>query len=73
MTHEELKEALLSRRPVIWASPYVGDIAYKYVSAIIYRASGKSKITVTAELADECGRSVSIVDPAKIRYREGKK
>lgn len=71
MTHEELKEALLNRRSVIWRSPSVGDITYERVSAIIYRINDKNKIVVSAELADKCGHSVSIVDPAKVKYKEG--
>lgn len=71
MTHDELKEALLNRRPVIWNSPSLGELAYERVSAIIYRINDKNKIVVTAELTDKCGRSVSIVEPAKVRYKEG--
>lgn len=71
MTHDELKAALLSRRPVVHTSPSIGDITYERVSAIIYRINDKNKIVVTAELADKCGHSVSIVDPAKVKYKEG--
>lgn len=71
MTHDELKEALLNRRPVVHTSPSLGDLTYERVSAIIYRINDKNKIVVSAELVDKCGHSVSIVDPAKVRYKEG--
>lgn len=41
MTHDELKEALLNRRPVVHTSPSLGDLTYERVSAIIYRINDK--------------------------------
>ncbi len=70
MNNEELKEALVSGRPVIFDMPSLGQLEYKCVSAIIYRhICGKLKIT--AELEDKCGHSVTIVDPKDIRFKEG--
>lgn len=71
MTHDELKEALLSRRPVVHTSPSIGDITYKCVSAIIYRVNDKNKVVISAELAATCGNSVSIVNPSQVKYKEG--
>lgn len=72
MTHDELKEALLNWRPVVHASPSIGDIEYKRVSAIIYRVNDKNKIVITAELAAASGNSVSIVSPEYVKYKECK-
>lgn len=50
--------------------PSVGELHYKCVSAIIYRVKN-GKLSVSAEIEDKCGHSVTIVDPKKIRYEEG--
>lgn len=72
MTSEELKAALLNGRAVLFRVPSSGgsELAYKRVSAVIYRADGKGGIRVTAEIEDRNGRSVTIADPAKIRYKD---
>ncbi len=67
MTYEELKAALLSRQPV-----ESGGIVYSYVSAIIYRRNDSGGITVTAELYDKCGHSVSSAIPSRINAIEDK-
>ena len=41
--------------------------------AVIYRADGMGGIRVTVEIEDKNGRSVVIVDPAKIRYKDEKR
>lgn len=72
MTNEELKEALLSKKPVIYGgsvSCRPCDYEYECVSAVIYRNSG-GKIKVTAELTDKNGNSVMIVDPERVRYKD---
>lgn len=69
MNNTELKEALFNKRPVIFNMPSLGEIRYKCVSAIIYRVKD-GKLTVSAEIEDKCGHSVTIVRPESIRYEE---
>ena len=69
MNNTELKEALFNKRPVIFNMPSLGEIHYKCVSAIIYRVKD-GKLTVSAEIEDKCGHSVTIVRPESIRYEE---
>lgn len=71
MTNEELKEALINRRPVIASTPLTGEIEYAYVSAIIYRRNKRGGVDISAEIMDKCLHSVSIVDPKNIQYKEG--
>lgn len=70
MSNEELKEALMNRRPVIVTTPLIGEIEYKYVSAIIYRRKDDGTVDVAAEVLDKCLHSVCIVDPKHIQYKE---
>lgn len=68
MTHEELKDALISQRPVVHQTHGLDPVTkYKCVSAIIYRMKN-GKIDISAELADYTGRSTSIVDPKMVKY-----
>lgn len=69
MDNNELKEALFNQRPVIFNMPSMGELHYKRVSAIIYRVTN-GKLSVSAEIEDKCGHSVTIVDPKNIRYEE---
>ncbi len=69
MNNEELKEALVSGRPVIHNMALLGKLEYKRVSAIIYRHRS-GKLEITAELEDKCGHSVTIVDPKQISFKE---
>lgn len=43
MNNEELKEALVSRRPVIVRAARYGEIEYAFVSGIIYRRRREEK------------------------------
>lgn len=70
MNNEELKEALVSRRPVIVRAAMYGEIEYAFVSGIIYRATPGGKVFVQAEVTDKCLHSVSIVDPKTIHFKE---
>ena len=72
METSEIKTALLNGQAVIYRAPNSGgsELEYKRVSAVIYRADGMGGIRVTAEIEDKNGRSVVIVDPAKIRYKD---
>ena len=69
MNHDELKQALFDRCPVILSNPLTGDSEYKYVSGIIHRVKNH-RLKISAELADRCGHSVVICDPAKVRRKE---
>ena len=69
MNNTELKEALFNKRPVIFNMPSLGEIRYKCVSAIICRVKD-GKLTVSAEIEDKYGHSVTIVRPESIRYEE---
>lgn len=70
MENSELKNALLSRRPVIHNYPLHGAVKYSYVSAVIYRRNKNGGIDTEAELYDKCGHSVMISKPKYIRYAE---
>lgn len=61
MTNEELKDALITEKPV----EYNGSI-YKHVSAIIWRKDGSGKRVVQAELMDKNTHSIVIVDPSRV-------
>lgn len=71
MSNEELKEALVSRRPIIVRLASLGDIEYTYVSAIIYRTDAEGKIYLQAECMDKCLHSVTVVDPKQVFFKEG--
>ena len=71
MNNEELKEALINRRPIIACIPSMGEIEYAYVSAIIYRRNERGGVDVSAEIMDKCLHSVTTIDPKNIQYKEG--
>jgi hypothetical protein len=64
MTAEEIKDALMKKYPVC-----AGGITYKCVTAVIYREQD-GKITVSGELLDRCGHSVTVV-PLKNIEKKG--
>lgn len=68
MANEELKKALFARSPVIYSDAY-GSREYKHVSAIIYRCVD-GKLEITAEILDKNDRSVSTVNPVKLKFKE---
>lgn len=63
MTNQELKEAMMSGKCVLY-----NGAEYKCVSAIIYRRNG-NKIKIQAELTDKNAHSVSIVNPDKVESK----
>lgn len=67
MTNEELKEALLYKRPVIVSLADGTEIPCKWVSGIIYRARMNS-IIVSAEVLDRNGKCIYNCKPKQIRY-----
>lgn len=71
MKTAELKAALLNGRAALFDTrSTTGELEYKRVSAVIYRADGKGGIKVYAELSDKCGRSVVVTVPERIRYKD---
>ena len=70
MSNEELKGALINRRPIIARIPSMGEIEYAYVSAIIYRRNERGGVDVSAEIMDKCLHSVTTIDPKHIQYKE---
>lgn len=70
MTVDELKEALLNKRPVVLKLPGEKGIECLCVSAIIYRCVKEGKIRITAEVTDKCSHSVMIANPRHIKYLE---
>lgn len=60
MTNEEVKQALVTGKPVIYFVPLVGDVRYDRVSAVIYRIIN-GELAVTAELEEREGRSTATV------------
>ena len=67
MTNEELKEALLNKRPVVVTTNDGTEMHCKYVFGINYRAQ-KGKIVVYAEVLDTNGRCHYHCEPKQIRY-----
>ena len=68
MDNAELKNALLSKRPIILKHLTL-EVEYKCVSAIIYREK-EGNVDISAELLDKNEWSVTICDPSQIRYKE---
>lgn len=71
MTNEEVKQALVTGKPVIYFVPLVGDIRYDRVSAVIYRIIN-GELAVTAELEDKKGRLTATVRIDRLRFKEDK-
>lgn len=67
MTNDELKEALISRKAVIFTTNDGTEIHCRYVSAIVYRANN-GKIAVSAELIDSNGKCLYNSKPKQIRF-----
>lgn len=70
MDNNELKDALLNKRPVIYKNRENIDLEFQCVSAIRYTEKNGG-VEVSAELTDLNGKSVTICDPKRIRYKEG--
>ncbi|MDE7281707.1 MAG: hypothetical protein K2N36_08215 [Ruminiclostridium sp.] len=60
MSNSELKEALLSKCPVIYRSVRHGEMRYKRIQAIRYVPDKANQIAVHAELLDYNDNSVTI-------------
>lgn len=68
MTNDELKDALLSRSPVILTPTNSRAAEYSRVTAIIYRERNGA-VVVSAEVLDTNGRSVVICDPKNLTVK----
>lgn len=69
MDNNELKNALLNKKAVIYKSHDNIDLNFKCVSAIRY-TENNGGVEVSAELTDLNNKSVTICDPKRIRYKE---
>ena len=69
MSNDELKCALLNKKPVIYKNSYGVEAEYKCVSAIRYTEEN-GRIKVSAEITDVNDRSVTRCDPERLRYKE---
>lgn len=67
MTNEEVKQALVTGKLVIYFVPLVGDVRYDRVSAVIYRIIN-GELAVTAELEDRKGRPTATVRIDRLRF-----
>lgn len=67
MTSQELKQALVNRKPVIFKRVNGDRLEYSYISGIIYRMKN-GKLDVSAELMDKSLHSVTIVSPSQVSY-----
>lgn len=70
MNNDELKAALLNKKPVIYTNWRGSEDEYKHVSAIRYTEEN-GRVVVSAEITDLNGRCVTVCDPEKLRYKEG--
>lgn len=63
MTSEQLKNALLTCRPVVWKGAMSYERATGVVDAIIYTRDGdfSGKIRVSARLSDNYGRQITVL------------
>lgn len=70
MDGEQLKNALLNKRPVILKNSDGSESVYKCVTAIRYTEKD-GRVLMSAEIADLNANSVVICAPEKLRYKEG--
>ena len=69
MTPEQLDKALRSRCPVVHENAKYGSVRYSYVSGIITRYNEVlGRVETSVEVTDRTGNSVSICDPAELRF-----
>lgn len=70
MDNEQLKAALLNKKPVIYKNSDGSDSVYKCVSAIRY-TEHNGRVSVSAEITDLNGTSVIICAPERLSYKGG--
>ncbi len=66
MTNEEIKAALISRKPVVIHSNKRDVLRYKCVTAVRYTLDNNGKIVVQAELLDNNNNSVVIAKASEV-------
>lgn len=69
MDNEQLKIALLNKKPVFYKNSDGNESLYKCVSGIRYTEKN-GRVVVSAEITDLNGRSVVICPPEKLRFKE---
>jgi hypothetical protein len=70
MDNEQLKNALLNKKPVLYKNNDGRESLYKCVSGIRYTEKN-GRVVVSAEITDLNGRSVLVCPPEKLRFKEG--
>ena len=61
MTNDEAKKAWLNKTPI-----HSSGIDYTKISALIYRLTENGEMTLSVELLEKCGNSVTIASPKNI-------
>lgn len=69
MTDAELRQALISRRPVVYTDPLAGDIRCRSVCAVRITCTEEGILT-SAEVLDRHTGAVMVVRPERLRYAE---
>ena len=69
MDNEQLKIALLNKKPVLYQNSDGRDSVYKCVSGIRYTEKN-GRVMVSAEITDINGTSVVICAPERLRFKE---
>lgn len=70
MDNEQLKAALLNKKPVIYKDNDGLESVYKCVTAIRYTEKNGC-VAVSAEIADLRANSVIVCAPERLRFKEG--
>lgn len=70
MTNEEIKAALINRKPVVVRSNRRDTLRYKCVTAIRYVLDKNGEIALQAELLDNNSNSVTITKASEVFYDE---
>lgn len=70
MNNEQLKSALLNKKPVIYTNNEGIESEYKCVSAIRYTEKN-GRVMVSAEIIATKSNSVTVCNPEKLRFKEG--
>ena len=70
MTNEEIKAALINRKPVVVRSNKRDTLRYKCVTAIRYVLDKNGEIAVQAELLDNNSNSVIITKASEVYYND---
>lgn len=68
MTEDELFAGLFNKKPVMLKHWMCGEIEYKYISGVIYRAKD-DEIDISVELMDKNLNSVATASPEQIRFK----